>query len=127
MHGWTDSAYQDPPVLLHGDFWPGNLLWRDGRLVAILDWEDAALGDPLSDVAGCRLELLWKHGSAARDRFTSSYARKHPVDTRRLALWEVYVGLAAAHFMGGWGLEPLREAEMRSKALDFVRKAGSSL
>jgi aminoglycoside phosphotransferase (APT) family kinase protein len=38
-------------VLLHGDFWPGNALWRDGALVAILDWEDAAIGDPLADVA----------------------------------------------------------------------------
>ena len=70
LHGWTDSALQDRPVL---------------------------------------------------------YARKHPLDTRRLALWEVYVGSAAAHFMGAWGLEPLHEAEMRSKALNFVRKAGSSL
>src|SRR5260370_15637127 len=31
-------------VLLHGDFWPGNILWRDGQLVAVIDWEDAALG-----------------------------------------------------------------------------------
>jgi aminoglycoside phosphotransferase (APT) family kinase protein len=32
-------------VLLHGDFWPGNTLWKDGQLVAIIDWEDAASGD----------------------------------------------------------------------------------
>ena len=44
-----------PPVLLHGDFWPGNLLWRDGRLVAVIDWEDAAVGDPLADVATTKL------------------------------------------------------------------------
>jgi len=25
-------------VLLHGDFWPGNILWRDGQLVAVIDW-----------------------------------------------------------------------------------------
>ena len=45
-------------VLLHGDFWPGNLLWKDGRLVAVIDWEDAALGDPLADLANSRLESL---------------------------------------------------------------------
>lgn len=127
LAGWTDSAYQDRPVLLHGDFWPGNLLWRDGRLVAILDWEDAALGDPASDIAGCRLELLWKHGPAAMDRFTRSFARECPLDTRRLLLWEVYVGSAAARFMSTWGLEPSREAEMRRKAHAFVREAGSAL
>jgi aminoglycoside phosphotransferase (APT) family kinase protein len=35
--------------LLHGDYWPDNTLWRDGRLVCVIDWEDAALGDPLAD------------------------------------------------------------------------------
>lgn len=30
-------------VLLHGDYWPGNIMWRDGRLVAVIDWEDACL------------------------------------------------------------------------------------
>ena len=34
------------PSLLHGDFWPGNSLWRDGQLVAVIDWEDAFWGDP---------------------------------------------------------------------------------
>lgn len=127
LEGCTDSAYQGRPVLLHGDFWPGNLVWREGRLIAILDWEDAALGDPAADVAGCRLELLWKHGPAAVERFTRSYARERPLDVRRLALWEVYVASAAALFMGAWGLEPEREAEMRSQAHAFVREAGSRL
>ncbi|MEZ4728676.1 MAG: phosphotransferase [Caldilineaceae bacterium] len=28
----------NPSALLHGDFWPGNLLWQDGRLAAVIDW-----------------------------------------------------------------------------------------
>ena len=27
-----------PPVLLHMDYWPGNVLWLDGRVSAVLDW-----------------------------------------------------------------------------------------
>ncbi|MGD8418414.1 MAG: phosphotransferase, partial [Pseudomonadales bacterium] len=46
LHSLTDTAYSGSPKLLHGDFWPENLLWRNGELAAILDWEDAALGDP---------------------------------------------------------------------------------
>src|SRR5260221_6825693 len=34
-------------VLLHGDFWPGNILWRDGQLVAVIEWEEEALREPL--------------------------------------------------------------------------------
>jgi len=127
LAGRADTAYAGTPVLLHGDYWPGNLLWRDGRLAAILDWEDAAIGDPMSDVAGCRLELFWKHGMAAAHRFTSAYGRELPIDDKRLALWQIYVACAAAHFMGEWGLEPEREADMRNKAEQFTRDAATVL
>ncbi len=122
-----DSAYLGRPALLHGDFWPGNLLWQDDRLTAILDWEDAALGEPVADVAGCRLELLWEFGSRAVDHFTQAYARKHPLDIQRLALWEVFVASAAIQFMHEWDLEPSREAMMRKKADVFVREAARKL
>ncbi len=38
-------------VLVHSDFRTGNLMLREGRLVAILDWEFAAWSDPVEDVA----------------------------------------------------------------------------
>lgn len=37
-------------VLVHSDFKPGNVLIEDGRVVALLDWELAHLGDPLEDL-----------------------------------------------------------------------------
>lgn len=39
-----------PPVLVHGDFKPGNVLFEGDRITAILDWETAHLGDPLEDL-----------------------------------------------------------------------------
>ncbi len=38
------------PVLVHGDFKPGNVLVRDGELTALLDWELAHIGDPGEDL-----------------------------------------------------------------------------
>jgi hypothetical protein len=38
---------RNPPTLLRGDCWPGNLLWQHDQLVAIIDWEDAATREPL--------------------------------------------------------------------------------
>jgi aminoglycoside phosphotransferase (APT) family kinase protein len=38
-----------PPVWLHGDIHPGNLLEVDGRLSAVIDWGDLAVGDPAID------------------------------------------------------------------------------
>ncbi len=40
-----------PAVLVHADFHYGNMLFRDGRVVALLDWEIAQLGQPLLDLA----------------------------------------------------------------------------
>ena len=40
-----------PPVLVHGDFHYGNLIFRGGRVAAVVDWEIAQLGQPLLDAA----------------------------------------------------------------------------
>ncbi|MEJ2089220.1 MAG: phosphotransferase, partial [Gammaproteobacteria bacterium] len=40
LRALADTTYTGPPRLLHGDFWPENLLWRNGSVAAILDWED---------------------------------------------------------------------------------------
>ena len=45
-------------ALLHGDYWPGNVLWRDGRLVAVLDWEERDRGDPMADLATAALSCF---------------------------------------------------------------------
>jgi aminoglycoside phosphotransferase (APT) family kinase protein len=66
----SPPAQVNRSVLLHGDFWPGNILWRNGRLVAVIDWEDASIGDPLLDLSVARLELLWAFGVDAMRRFT---------------------------------------------------------
>jgi aminoglycoside phosphotransferase (APT) family kinase protein len=42
---------QRPPVLVHADYHYGNMLFQDGRVVALLDWEIAQLGQPLLDLA----------------------------------------------------------------------------
>lgn len=48
-----EHALDGPPeqmVIVHGDYKVGNFIWREGQIVAQLDWEGAALGDPLQDL-----------------------------------------------------------------------------
>ena len=57
------AATTDPAVfrvgdIVHGDFHPGNLLVRDGRIAAVFDWEEARAGDS-------RADLLRAYASAA--------------------------------------------------------------
>ena len=40
----------DPVGLFHGDFQPGNVLYHDGRMTGIIDWELAGIGAQLLDL-----------------------------------------------------------------------------
>ena len=39
-----------PLVLVHGDFNPANFLYADRRVTALIDWENARIGDPREDL-----------------------------------------------------------------------------
>ncbi|HEX4722198.1 MAG TPA: aminoglycoside phosphotransferase family protein [Pseudonocardiaceae bacterium] len=41
--------WDGPPVWSHGDLLPGNVLVRDGRLAAVIDFGAAGVGDPACD------------------------------------------------------------------------------
>ncbi len=114
----------NPSVLLHGDFWPGNVLWQDDVLAAIIDWEHARLGDPLYDLAESRLEILWAFGLNAMHRFTQSYLASMPsVDCTHLPYWDLCAALRPAGDLSEWGLDPAKEHDMRVRHRWFVTQA----
>ena len=47
----STPAWPEPPVWIHGDLHPGNLLVRDGRLSAVIDFGDVTAGDPATDLS----------------------------------------------------------------------------
>ncbi|WP_122617781.1 aminoglycoside phosphotransferase family protein [Streptomyces sp. Tu 4128] len=51
---WQDAlrapAWDGPPVWLHADLMPGNLLVEGGRLTAVIDFGCAGVGDPACDL-----------------------------------------------------------------------------
>jgi aminoglycoside phosphotransferase (APT) family kinase protein len=63
--GWTGA-----PVWIHADLDARNVLVRDGRLAAVLDWGGVGLGDPAVDVMA-----VWKLVARDdRDRFRAALA-----------------------------------------------------
>jgi len=54
------SAWQGPPVWVHGDVAPSNLLIMDGHLSAVIDFGCSAAGDP-----ACDLVVAWTFFSGA--------------------------------------------------------------
>jgi aminoglycoside phosphotransferase (APT) family kinase protein len=112
------------PVLLHGDFWPGNMLWRDGTLVGVVDWEDAVLGDPVHDVANTRMELCMAFGISAASEFTRQYRELRPsADLTALRHWDLYAALRHAGRMSQWGLAPGDRKRLEAGHQEFVTRA----
>jgi aminoglycoside phosphotransferase (APT) family kinase protein len=53
-HALQAPVWSGSPVWMHSDLLPGNLLVRDGRLSAVLDFSTVGVGDP-----ACDLILAW--------------------------------------------------------------------
>ena len=66
--GWS-SEWADPqggPVVCHDDVYPENAVFRDGRVVALIDFAEAAPGRPLWDLAIAAQEWAPLHAPGAR-------------------------------------------------------------
>jgi aminoglycoside phosphotransferase (APT) family kinase protein len=55
------EPWNGPPVWVHGDLLPGNIVVRSGRLSGVIDWSAAGLGDP-----ACDAMLAWSLPPEAR-------------------------------------------------------------
>jgi aminoglycoside phosphotransferase (APT) family kinase protein len=76
-----------PATIVHGDYRLGNTILAPGapaRLVAILDWEMATIGDPLADVG--YLMLHWVHADDPASQFTLQNVTRQPGFPTRQAM-----------------------------------------
>lgn len=124
----TQPVLRRSSVLLHGDYWLGNVLWNRGKLAAVIDWEDAELGDPLADLGSSRLELLWAFGHELMGHFTAAYLEAMPTsDHAMLPWWDLFAALDKGRRLGGWGLDPANEIRHRALMAWFVENARAGL
>jgi aminoglycoside phosphotransferase (APT) family kinase protein len=107
-------------TLVHGDFRLGNTLFArtpPGRLLTVVDWELATIGDPLADVGyllamwaepddrhGVLLELgaaTAEPGFPTRDELAALYARRTGRDVSQLAWYEALAAWKTAVLLEG--------------------------
>jgi aminoglycoside phosphotransferase (APT) family kinase protein len=105
-------------AVVHGDFRTGNLIIDPDRVVAVLDWELAHIGDPMEDL-GWYCVRAWRFGAhdrpaggfGDREELWAAYeaAGGAPVDPEAARWWEAYGTLrwgvicmvqAATHLLG---------------------------
>jgi len=78
-----------PRVLVHIDYWSGNILWHAGEISAVLDWEEAAYGDPVIDVAYARQNMILMDLPVAADEFLHHYETETGHAVENLGFWEL--------------------------------------
>ncbi|TNH31484.1 aminoglycoside phosphotransferase family protein [Micromonospora orduensis] len=86
-----DAAWAGPPVWFHGDVAYGNLLVRDGRLAAVIDFGCCGVGDPACDTVIAWTLLYGASRAAFRDALgldAATWARG-----RGWALWKALITL----------------------------------
>lgn len=87
-----DEPWSGPPVWVHGDLAPGNLLFRGRRLAAVIDWGQCCVGDP-----ACDLAMAWTSFDEPARR---AFRAKLPLDAATWnrgagwALWKALIVLA---------------------------------
>lgn len=103
-HGW-----------LHGDLKPTNLLAREGRLHAVIDFGGLSVGVPDAEHS-----TIWDLPEVAREAYWNTFDLDDDTWTRARA-WAVAVGVSGVSYY--WDSFPAFVAECRSR-LDSILTAG---
>ncbi|MEV6248691.1 aminoglycoside phosphotransferase family protein [Streptomyces sp. NPDC051742] len=88
--------WDGPPVWIHGDLLPGNLLGRDGRLSAVIDFGGLGTGDP-----ACDMMPAWTLFTADTRPLFREAARVDDATWARGRGWALCWGLVTEHYYRG--------------------------
>lgn len=125
-----DNIVFSEPALVHSDYWWGNTVWYRGRLTGVVDWSSAKAGDPRTDVAQCRIDLVLGHGVEVADGFRDDYERLAGKALPDLWYFDLYRGFDALLEYKEWlegyydlGLHHLKPADVEARLRAFLRRA----
>jgi aminoglycoside phosphotransferase (APT) family kinase protein len=93
---FATAPWESPPVWLHGDIHPLNVLVDQGRISAVIDFGDMTAGDPASDLAMAWMILP----PAVRPVFREACGARQPVDDAlwaRARGWALVLGVAMSN------------------------------
>ncbi len=117
-------------TFVHDDFWPGNTVWRSGKLTGVVDWTYAELGDPRTDVAQCRIDLALILDLDAAALFLAAYQAMAPQALPQVWYFDLLRGLRALlsyeHWLAGYqdaGLSYVTGPFFRNRIETFLRRA----
>lgn len=121
-----------PEVLTHGDYWSGNVVWRDGRLTGIVDWSGGARGPRGYDLGWCRLDLVLLFDERIADEFLAAYEAEGGEAAGEIRLWDCWAVARSEDTVGSWGPNylplgraDLDEDDLRRRHAEWAARLGA--
>lgn len=114
---FSEEIVEQTAVFLHGDFHGGNVLVDpdSGNVTAVIDWEEAAYGDPRLDI--CVMEsVLRRRFNGAGQAFVAAYEEASGIVVGQLKPWEELCGVRS-RIVGAW----VKEQVTRGNSLPTAR------
>lgn len=92
-----------PRHLVHGGFGGTNVLAENGKVTAVLDWQDARFGDPLFDLAYMDFWVWDLDLVKLFERHCSTRGINHEAYRERILTYKYYIGLDSMRFFAKTG------------------------
>ncbi len=103
-----------PEVLTHSDYWSGNVVWREGTLIGIVDWSGGAFGPRGFDLGWCRLDLVLLFDQQIADVFLAAYEAAIGQTVGEMVFWDRWAVARSHEGVESWtpNYAPLGRADL---------------
>jgi aminoglycoside phosphotransferase (APT) family kinase protein len=82
-----------PTVLVHGDVWPGNMMWSGSACSALIDWKTAGVGSPGVDLGELRKQVAMANGEDAPQYVLEGWERASGIRAQDVPYWDAIAAL----------------------------------
>jgi aminoglycoside phosphotransferase (APT) family kinase protein len=104
--------YDEPTVVVQGDTGPGNFMYEDGKVTAVVDWELSHFGDPMDDIAWLSLRTVQDTFTHLPDRLREYEAQSgHRIDVDRVWYYRVFAEATMVTLRPNEGRSPVDNAD----------------
>ena len=87
------EAVDGPIVFVHGDVWPGNLIWSGDAVHALIDWKTAGVGNPGVDLGELRKQVALSFGDKAPVHVLRGWEHASGIRATDMPYWDAVAAL----------------------------------
>lgn len=110
----TAKVQLDVVSLVHGDVWPGNMIWSGGTLRSLIDWKTAGVGNAGVDLGELRKQVAITHGHRAPRHVLIGWERASERHATDVAYWDAVAALNTPTQLDNATMTTRRDAFLRA-------------